>query len=346
MPDELLLARLPLNAHSLAKQPGAVADLPPELVAQANNPAVFEQDGALPFIETACASTSLDDRYATRMRPSSLQNYAADAKAGISIQNSHRTDELPLGRTFNGRYQPGTPRPSPSPSSGGARVSSPARTEMDFFIPPGLRVTDISTDDVIQAIEWGIVRDVSIGFYGGRLLCSLCGKGMLSGGLADLMSLGGMHIDEREAIDPSAPCHHVPGVQYARRDVHGKKLGGDKAIAIGEVEGAHCAELSFVFAGATPQAEIGGRRAPAVAKARRLEELDLLAPCLASELEQRYRGVRFAAARHSWPGVRKDTRRVETPAPSPSPVRPPAPVVQPPKLSRFQRLMTLAGRVR
>jgi hypothetical protein len=108
--------------------------------------------------------------------------------------------------------------------------------------------------------------------------------------------------DDKDVIDPSAPCYHVPGVEYVVRDVKGKQTG-QKALAIGEVEGVHCAELSLVFDGATRMAQIGGRMVPALAKARRLEALDLLARRPALVLEERYRDVRFTSARRSWAGV-------------------------------------------
>lgn len=325
MTDELLLARLPLSDR-LVKQPTTPAELPPAALAKVSNPDVLTEHG-LPYLDWCWASTDRVDTYGTRMRPSSLKNYAADASAGIALCNSHRTTELPFGQTYAGAYQPGTP----------------GRTRMDFYIPPGLNINGVNTTDVIKAIMYGTARDVSIGFYGGRLHCSLCGKPMLSTGLASLVSFG-PDAEAREQLDPSAPCHHIPGLEFAERDIHGQKTGR-RAIAIGDVEDAHCAEVSLVFDGSTPEAKIGGRMVPALAKARRLEELDQLPPRLAFELEQRFPSVRFAAARHSWPGVRKDTRLIQTPAPAPKPAAP-APVSELPKLSRFQRLMTLAGRVR
>jgi hypothetical protein len=82
-------------------------------------------------------------------------------------------------------------------------------------------------------------------------------------------------------------------VPYDVRDRAGKKTG-QRAIAIGEIDGAHCAELSFVFGGATPQAEIVGRQAPALKKARRMMELDILPRRVAYQLEQRMPTVRMA----------------------------------------------------
>lgn len=270
----LLLARWPLDARA-QRQPRSVEELPPELIEVIHNPAVLEH--GVPYLNTAWASNELVDSYGTRMRASTLRNYADDASNGIALQNSHRTNELPLGRTFRGRYR-----------AGKSESASPSRTEMDFFIPPGLNVSGVNTSDVIKAIDYGSVRDVSIGFYGGELRCSLDGKPMMR----DLMSLLKFGSDDDETRDPDAPCGHLPGMQYVVRDANGKKTA-EKAVAVGDVEGAHCAELSLVFDGATPMAQIAGRSAPVFFKAYRMAEMDILPRSIALALEARYRGVRF-----------------------------------------------------
>jgi len=285
----LLLARFPL-AERARHQPRTVEELPQELLDAIHNPSVLEH--GVPYTNTAWASNELVDSYGTRMRPTSLRNYADDATNGISLQNSHKTDELPLGRTYLGRYKSG-------------RAPTPSRTEMDFFIPPGLNISGVNTSDVIKAIDYGSVRDVSIGFYGGNLMCSMDGKPMLR----DLMSLlmfGGS--DDDDVRDPNMPCAHLPGVEYNVRDSAGKKTG-ERAVAVGEVEGAHCAELSLVFDGATPMASIAGRSAPVFHKAFRMAEMEILPKEVALSLEARYRGVRFptlTATRVFMPDQRKE----------------------------------------
>jgi hypothetical protein len=274
--QQLMLARMQLLEGTRARrQPKGPDELPEELLNQIQNPAVL--DNGLPYINTAWASTNLIDSYHTRMRDSSLRNYADDATKGISLQNSHRENELPFGRTFLGRYKPG-------------RGSNPARAEMDFYIPPNLNVNGVNSNDVIRAIDYGTARDVSIGFYGGDLRCSIDGK-LMMGDLLSLLLFGG-DDDSADVRDPNAPCNHLPGLEYGVRDREGK-LTGDRAVAIGEVDGAHCAELSIVFDGATPMAQISGRAVPVLAKAQRMLEMDALSPTTAMALERRYRGVRF-----------------------------------------------------
>ena len=271
----LMLARMPLNTRARV-QPLTRDDLPQELLDSIHNLSVLEQ--GVPYVNTAWASNDMVDSYGTRMRPSSLKNYAQDATNGISLQNSHRTNELPIGRTYLGRFK-------------GSRAGGNARTEMDFYIPPGLSISGVNTSDVIKAIDYGSVHDVSIGFYGGNLMCSLDGKPMM-GDLLSLLFFGSG--DDEEVRDPGAPCNHLPGIEYNLRDSEGRKTG-DRAVAIGEVDGAHCAELSLVFDGATPMAQISGRSAPVFRKAFQMADMDILPRDVALGLESRFRGVRFPA---------------------------------------------------
>ena len=66
-------------------------------------PATVKPEDA--FIFPAEISNDSVDSYFTRMHESSLRNYAADALAGVSLQNSHRHNELPFGRSLYGLYE-------------------------------------------------------------------------------------------------------------------------------------------------------------------------------------------------------------------------------------------------
>lgn len=272
----IMLARTPLERRA-AKQPASRDELPEELFQQIHDPSVLEN--GLPYLNAAWGSTDLVDTYHTRMLPSTLQNFADDSSAGISIQNSHRNNELGLGRTYLGKY---TAR----------RGATPGRSVMDFYIPPNLQVTELNTNSVIDGIKWGTLKDVSVGFYGGELRCSIDQKPMLRN-LFFLMFFGG-DDDDRDQIDTDGPCNHLPGVEYWKRDKDGKKLN-EREVAIGEIDGAHLAELSIVFDGATPQAQIKGRQAPVMAKATRMMEMGVLSRRSAMALETQYRsrGVRL-----------------------------------------------------
>jgi hypothetical protein len=218
---------------------------------------ILDDEGA-PFFFRAEISSGRLDAYNTVMMPSTLRNFAQDAEAGTPFQNSHNTRQLPIGRSLAGRYV-------------GAQGNGVARVEAEFFTVTGLRMGDVDTDHLIRAMRSGIVRDVSVGFFGGRTVCSICGGDMLT----------------------DVACTHVPGLTYDTRDPQTGRPTGTKAVAMGHIEGAHLAEVSAVFRGATPGA--------AVLKAQREAEGGRLRPEAARLLEERWR-IRLPQAHRAWAG--------------------------------------------
>jgi len=181
------------------------------------DPTVFDETP--PFFWLAEISSSRVDVFYTQMRESTLRNFADEAAAGVSFQNSHTTDTLGFGRSLTGQFF----------GPGGNGVM---RVEADFYTIPGLRLHDVSTDDFIRGVRAGVLVDVSVGFYGGSLPCSICGRDMVR----------------------DWDCCHVPGLRYDTRDDAQLVVHND--IAIGYVEDAHLAEVSVVYDGATPGASI------------------------------------------------------------------------------------------
>jgi hypothetical protein len=108
-----------------------------------------------PFFWSAEVSNGQVDSYFTHMLPSTLTNFANDATAGVSFLNSHRHNELPLGRSLRGVYE-------------GDRVVA------DFYTMPGLNLNGVTTDDFITGIKTGLLSDVSVGFAGGSHFCDIC----------------------------------------------------------------------------------------------------------------------------------------------------------------------------
>lgn len=133
-----------------------------------------------PFFWAAEISNDQIDAYFTHMTVKSLTNFAADAQAGVSFLNSHRHNELPLGRSLAGRME-----------SNGERV----RALADFYTLPGLNLNGLRTDDFIAGVRSGIVSDVSIGFYGGTHTCDLCGENYYS-----------------------YRCPHIAGLRYEKQE--------------------------------------------------------------------------------------------------------------------------------
>jgi hypothetical protein len=205
------------------------------------DPSVF--DDHPPFFSQAEISSNRVDAYFTRMHETSLRNYAADAQAGISVLNSHLSRQLGFGRSISGEYiGPG--------GNGVARVLS------DFYTVPGINLNGVNTDDLILGIRSGLVKDVSIGFYGGTWRCSVCGL--------DLWDWD---------------CSHVPGMSYTPLDKQGNPT--EPVLCVGWVEDARLAEYSLVYDGATPGA--------AVLKAQQEADGGRLRPEAARVIEARYR---------------------------------------------------------
>lgn len=112
-------------------------------------------DNMTPFFWSAEISNGNVDSYYTHMLPSTLTNFANDATAGVSFLNSHRHNELPMGRSLRGVYE-------------GDRVVA------DFYTMPGLNLNGVTTDDFITGIKTGLLSDVSVGFSGGSHFCDIC----------------------------------------------------------------------------------------------------------------------------------------------------------------------------
>jgi hypothetical protein len=116
-------------------------------------------DDRSPFFWSAEISNDQVDSYFTKMMPSTLANFAADASAGVSFLNSHRHNELPLGKSIYGQLDT---------TEGRQRVLA------DFYTIPGLNLNGVLTDDFISGVKSGIIRDTSVGFTSGQFWCSMC----------------------------------------------------------------------------------------------------------------------------------------------------------------------------
>lgn len=238
----------------------------PALLALARNhapdPSIFEDHP--PYFFQAEVSSNRLDSYYTRMDATSLRNYAEDATAGVSLQNSHQWRSLGFGRSVQGQFI-------------GAQGNGVARTLVDFYSLPGLNLNGVATDDLIAGIRSGLVSDVSVGFYGGEYRCDICGRDMMR----------------------DWDCWHIPGFYYNVKDKDAKsaksaKEKEEQVLATATILNARLSEVSTVYDGATPGALI--------LKAERELEAGRLRPEMARTLEQRYR-VSLSGGRRSWQGM-------------------------------------------
>lgn len=194
---------------------------------------------------TAEISNESLDSYFTHMSSSTLRNFARDAAEGVSLLDSHDGRKLGVGYSAGGRFE---------------EENGVSRALGIFYIVRGLkfggRHSYASTDDLIYAIENEVVRDVSVGFYGGRWICDLCHQPYYGYGTA---------------------CNHWAGVEY-EIEVDGRL---SREICTVTIEDARLSEVSLVFDGATPGAMI--------LKAEAAAEAGTLSADVSRFLEAQYR---------------------------------------------------------
>ena len=213
-------------------------------------------DGA--FVREMEISSTRLDSYFTHMMASTLQNFAQEAKEGRSFLDSHDGGKLGLGYTFGGEL---------------AIEGDNALAVANFYTVPGIRFggqhSFASTDDFIKAVEARIVRDVSVGFHGGRWVCDICGGDYFR----------------------YSQCNHFAGVEYEQTGEDGVTK---RTLATVGIHDAHLSEVSAVFDGATPGAMI--RKAQAGVRDGQLKGEALVF------LEQRYR-VPLLSTPDNWRGM-------------------------------------------
>jgi hypothetical protein len=167
-----------------------------------------------PFFWRALISNTRLDAYFTHMRLSSLRNYAQEAAAGVAFLPGHNHRHLPIGGSLSGEL---------------SEEGSEASVRADFYTLSGLQIGEVSTNGLIIGIKGGLTRDVSIGMYGGKFICNICGEDYWRG-----------------------RCRHLAGFTYEE-----EKDGVIRQIlATVGIEDAHLAEVSGVYDGATPGAMI------------------------------------------------------------------------------------------
>lgn len=214
-----------------------------------------QDDGRFWF--TAEMSSTVIDAYHTHMMDSTLRNFARDAAAGVSLLDSHNGRQLGVGYSAGGRY---------------VEESGEGRALGLFYIVPGIRFggahSFASTDDYIRAVEAGVVRDVSVGFYGGRWVCDLC---------------------HQPYFGRNTTCQHIAGWEY-EVEIDGEM---QRLVCTVAIHDAKLSEVSLVYDGATPGAVI--------LKVEQEAEAGRLSPAMIRQLELRYHTRLTADEPAEWP---------------------------------------------
>ena len=171
-------------------------------------------------------SNDLLDSYHSYMDESTLKNFRDDSKAGVAFLEGHNNRLINYGRTFGARIQNLDDR---------KRVITDIYTIRDINFSGNMSFA--STNDFIRAVEKNLVNDVSVGFYGGEFICDLCDR--------ELFDFWAWLMDDRE----TEYCEHIPGATYENAD-------GKKEVATYTIYNANLSEVSVVYDGATPEAQI------------------------------------------------------------------------------------------
>lgn len=209
---------------------------------RASDPSIFDEVD--PFFWRAQLSNSNLDSYYTRMTEKTLRNFAKDAEAGISYQNSHKWGELGFGQSLNGVFTKAADEDVDDEEHPLHRMYA------DFFTLPDLNLNGVNTTDFIKGIRSGVTKDVSVGFHASDFQCGICGEQMYDGWFGYM-----------------GECDHIPGFKYAHEDDAKKKR-----TAFVYIDDGHLSEGSSVYDGATPDA--GVLKATLMARANKLTDLD------------------------------------------------------------------------
>ena len=168
------------------------------------------------YIE-AVVSSGRQDGHHTWMNEKTLANFASDLSAGVQFKDSHGR-----GQGF-GISEKG--------------VVAENEVKGSFKLIRGWPLNNVSypnSDVFIDAIEEGVIRQVSVGFKGGRHICSICST------------------DENDVDLWSRACYHWPGKKY-QVIREGKEV---TEVCTVEIDNARLIEVSAVSSGSNPDAQI------------------------------------------------------------------------------------------
>jgi len=234
-------ARIIYNTAQIERIRAKLEEARPEFVRAMED---AEGPGLFPF--AAEISSERLDSYFTHMTVRTLTNFVADAREGVAFQDSHSRTRLGFGMSIDGMLE--------------VVEEGITRAVADFYTVPGITFGGMhsyqSTDDFIRAVEAGLVRDVSVGFYGGRWICDISGL---------------------DYFDWN--CPYIAGLEYELTDPASGET--ETVVSTVSIDNARLSEVSAVFDGSTPGAML--LKAERAARAGELDDMQRLT------LQERFR---------------------------------------------------------
>ena len=195
-----------------------------------------EEDDEKYYIRILASNSELDKHNSMMDPKTTLKNFEADAKSelGVALKDHHGG----YSRSFGyGR-------------SVGAKLTDTNELFIDFFILKDMDYNKessfhfSSSEQLIRAIENGLVNQASVGFYDAREICNICGNPIRRYSYWDWEP------------DDEGKCPHKMGKQYKNKD-------GKMETATYTVYDARLKEISLV--------EFGSNRYTSIEKQRFLE---------------------------------------------------------------------------
>ena len=183
------------------------------------------------WIRVLASNDKLDGHNSIMDPKTTLKNYEKEAKTkpGVALKDHHTYKSFGYGRSSD------------------AKLTDKNELFIDFYILKDMEYDNgyrdfRSSNQLIRAIEHGLVNQVSVGFYGGREICNLCQLPIRRYSYWDWEP-------EREG-----QCTHKMGKQY--------EFDGKRRPATYTVYDAHLKEVSLV--------EFGSNRGTAIEKKREM----------------------------------------------------------------------------
>jgi len=201
------------------------------------NPASGSDGGSDLFTVRVSISSPAEDSHHTIMGQSSLDNFLRQSNDGVPVCPNH-VKQSPIGIT--------------SKSERDEQGIIYCNLDIDRDLPLASANAGYPNSDVIiRQIQNGRIRKTSVGAYNGELICNIDGKNLIT----------------------DWGCWHWPGREYEEKDPEDpKKLVTKRCVPVWE--NLDLGEVSTVWAGSNPDAEIMKVRADALLEKGLLKKSD------------------------------------------------------------------------